>query len=113
MARGLREPKDVNRRERLRIPTESGPSGSSRRSGSERPTLPDETSRAPWAIPVVLSLAAIAFGTYRAIKAPPSDAPPPADSSSAAPAPAAVPPAPRCVPVTPDPFVVGDAPRPP
>ncbi len=63
---------------------------------------------------MVLSLAAIAFGTYRAIKAPPPDAPPPADASSAAPAaPAAVPPAPRCVPVSPEPFVVGDPPRPP
>lgn len=73
---------------------------------------PTETTRAVWAIPVVVSLAAIGFGLWHTTKPPAPDddfAPPPAEPTAAA----APPPLrePRCVEVSPEPFIVGDAPR--
>jgi hypothetical protein len=72
----------------------------------------NETPRAPWAIPVVVTALAIAGGAWRihAVGTPATelDGPAPAESSSVAAVRA--PPPPRCVEVSTDPFVVGDPP---
>jgi hypothetical protein len=72
----------------------------------------DEPSRAPWAIPLVVTVAAIAVGVWRvqvAGRAPEAEPPPPAESASAVAAPLPPPP-PRCTEVSSEPFVIGDPP---
>lgn len=71
----------------------------------------NETSRAPWAIPVVLTVVAIGLGVWRVSVGyrPQIVEPPPDESASAAETPPP-PPAPRCMEVSEPPFIIGDAP---
>src|ERR1700678_2276096 len=73
----------------------------------------NETSRAPWAIPVVLTLVAMTLGVWRVFVGyrPAPAVPPPDEAASAAEA-SRAPPAPRCVELSDAPFVIGDAPPP-
>src|SRR6201995_4793583 len=72
----------------------------------------NETSRAPWAIPVVVTIVAIAAGIYRLTSHDPEEAAPPPVESASASLPPGAPPAPRCTEVSAEPFVIGDLPPP-
>jgi hypothetical protein len=75
---------------------------------------PNESARAPWAVPVVVGLAALALGLWRASSGtePEATEPPPAPVAavSADEAPRRL--EPRCAELSPEPFIVGDAPPP-
>src|ERR1700677_5059863 len=74
----------------------------------------NQTSRAPWAIPVLVTAAAIAAGIWRLVgpKEPWNDPDIEVVASAAASAAAAPrpPPAPRCTEISAEPYVIGDPP---
>jgi len=74
---------------------------------------PNDPPRAPWALPLIVGLVATAVVVWRL--SPTRDAAPP-DASSAEPTGVAeaprVPPPPRCTELSPEPFILGDAPAP-